>query len=86
VRFDSVGRGSRNNRSDFLARYGHEGVHAGLIVIVPKTPLERQRELFRAVLQHIGGRDLTNTVVEVDFRDAAVECREYRFPPGGFGR
>jgi predicted nuclease of predicted toxin-antitoxin system len=71
-----------NNASDFLALYGREAVHAGLIVIVPSAPPARQRELFWAVLQHIGGRDLTNTVVEVDFRGGRVECREYRFPPG----
>jgi predicted nuclease of predicted toxin-antitoxin system len=71
-----------NNRSDFLALYAHEAVHTGLIVIVPNVPPGRQRELFRAALQQIGGRELTNTVIEVDFRDGAVECREYRFPPG----
>jgi predicted nuclease of predicted toxin-antitoxin system len=38
-----------NNRSDFLALYGREGIHAGLIVIVPSVRPAQQRELFRAV-------------------------------------
>jgi predicted nuclease of predicted toxin-antitoxin system len=71
-----------NNRSDFLALYGREGIHAGLVVIAPSVRPAQQRELFQAVLKHIGGRDLTNTVIEVDFHDAAIECREYRLPPG----
>ncbi|MFY9747594.1 MAG: DUF5615 family PIN-like protein [Acidobacteriaceae bacterium] len=71
-----------NNRSDFLALLSRESVHAGLVVIVPNAPPAQQRELFRTVLAHIGGRDLTNTVVEVDFRGGGIECREYRYPPG----
>jgi predicted nuclease of predicted toxin-antitoxin system len=69
-----------NNGSDFLALYGREAVHAGLVVIVPNVPPAQQRELFRAVLVRIAGRDLTNTVIEVDFRGGTIECREYRFP------
>lgn len=69
-----------NNRSDFLALYNRVSLHAGLIVIVPSVRPPRQRQLFRAVLEHIRGRDLTNTVVEVDDRGGFIECREYRFP------
>jgi predicted nuclease of predicted toxin-antitoxin system len=69
-----------NNGSDFMALYGREAVHAGLIVIVPNVPPARQRELLQAALEHAGERDLTNTVIEVDYRAEAVECREYRFP------
>jgi predicted nuclease of predicted toxin-antitoxin system len=54
-----------NNRSDFLALHGREPVHAGVIIVVPSVMPVRQRELFSAALQHIGARDLTNTVLEV---------------------
>jgi len=70
-----------NNGSDFLALYGREAVHAGLIVMVPNVPPAKQRELFRGALEQVGERDLTNTVIEVDYRGHAIECREYRFPP-----
>lgn len=69
-----------NNGSDFLALYTHEAVHAGLVVIVPSVRPAQQRELFQAALIQIGRRDLTNTVIEVDYRDGTIECREYRFP------
>jgi predicted nuclease of predicted toxin-antitoxin system len=69
-----------NNGSDFLARYAREKVNAGMLVIVPNVPPKQQLELFRAALQFIAGQDLTNTVIEVDYRAEAVECREYRFP------
>jgi hypothetical protein len=38
---------------------------------------ERARELFDAALKHIGARDLTNTVVEVDYARNRIECAEY---------
>ena len=69
-----------NNRSDFLALYGRERLHAGLIIIVPNVAPARQHELFAAVLQHVGSRDLTNTIVEVDDAKGQVECREYAWP------
>jgi predicted nuclease of predicted toxin-antitoxin system len=69
-----------NHGSDFMALYGREAVHAGLIVIVPNVPPAQQRELFQAALERVGERDLTNTVIEVDSRGDAIECREYRFP------
>jgi predicted nuclease of predicted toxin-antitoxin system len=69
-----------NNRSDFLALFTREAFHAGLIVIVPSVPPPQQRELFRAALKHVGKRDLLNTVVEVDYRGSAIECREHVFP------
>ena len=52
-----------NNRSDFLALHGQEPLHAGVIIIVPSVTPARQRELFSAALEHVGARDLTNTVV-----------------------
>jgi predicted nuclease of predicted toxin-antitoxin system len=70
-----------NNRTDFTALYAKEGLHAGSVVILPCVPTADQRELFRAVLAHIGKRDLTNTLLEVELAGAAAICREYPFPP-----
>jgi predicted nuclease of predicted toxin-antitoxin system len=69
-----------NNRSDFLDLHGKEPLHAGVIVIVPNVVPVQQRELFGAALKHIGTRDLTNTVVEVRFVGAAIQCSEYELP------
>lgn len=69
-----------NNRSDFLALHGQEPLHAGVIVIVPNVMPAHQRELFKAALDHIGTRDLTNTVIEVKYVKARIECLEYSLP------
>jgi len=69
-----------NNRSDFLALHGKEPLHAGVIVIVPNVVPLQQRELFAAALKHIGTRDLTNTVVEVQFAGGEIKCSEYELP------
>ena len=70
-----------NNRSDFLDLHGQEVLHPGVIIIVPNvTTPDLQQELFRAVLKHIGTRDLTNTVVEVKYARSRIECSEYVLP------
>lgn len=69
-----------NNGADFKALYGREVVHAGLIIIIPNVIPSRQRELFKAALAHLRGRDLINTVLEVDLTRSAAVCREYSFP------
>jgi predicted nuclease of predicted toxin-antitoxin system len=69
-----------NNRSDFLALHGRESLHAGVIIIVPSVAPSRQRELFSAALKHIGARDLTNTVVEVEYAGTRIICSEYDLP------
>lgn len=69
-----------SNRSDFLALYGRERLHAGLIIIVPNVVPANQHKLFTAALEHVGSRDLTNTVVEVDYAKGQIECREYGWP------
>jgi hypothetical protein len=69
-----------NNRVDFLAIYGKESLHAGVIVIVPNVVPTRQRQLLAAAFKHIGTRDLTNTVVEAQFAGDAIECSEYVLP------
>jgi predicted nuclease of predicted toxin-antitoxin system len=37
----------------FSVRFGRERLHAGLIIIVPNVTPARQKELFRAALEHI---------------------------------
>jgi predicted nuclease of predicted toxin-antitoxin system len=69
-----------NNRTDFTALYGKEELHPGLVIILPNVTPSRQRDLFRAALLHIGERDLTNTVLEVDLVGARAICREYPYP------
>jgi predicted nuclease of predicted toxin-antitoxin system len=69
-----------NNRTDFLALHGKEPLHAGVIVIVPNVTPALQRELFRAALDHIDARDLTNSVVEVKYAGNQITCSEYALP------
>jgi len=69
-----------NNRWDFLRFYGREMLHAGLIIIVPNVTPAGQRELFAAGLNHVGSRDLTNTVVEIDYAANQIKCTEYAWP------
>jgi hypothetical protein len=69
-----------NNRLDFLALYRKEALHSGLVIIVPNVTPARQGARFRALLEHIGSRDLINTVVEVEYRGHRVVCVDYIFP------
>jgi Domain of unknown function (DUF5615) len=66
-----------NNGADFLALLGKEPLHPGIIVIVPNVTPVLQRELFKAALDHIGARDLINTVVEVKYVGDRIVCSEY---------
>jgi predicted nuclease of predicted toxin-antitoxin system len=72
-----------NNRSDFLTLHGREPLHAGVIIIVPSVTPIHQLELFSAALKHIGARDLTNTVVEVEYAGNRIVCSEYALPEAG---
>ena len=69
-----------NNRFDFLTLYKKESFHAGLVVIVPNVTPNQQRALFNAVLDHVGARELINTVIEVNFARNQIECVECAFP------
>jgi predicted nuclease of predicted toxin-antitoxin system len=69
---------ARIRGGDYTAK---EELHAGLVIILPNVTPSRQRELFRAALSHIGNRDLTNAVLEVDLAGATATCREYSHPP-----
>ena len=66
-----------NNRSDFLALHGQEPLHAGVVIIVPSVTPARQRDLLSAALKHVGARDLSNTVVEVEYAGNRIVCSEY---------
>jgi predicted nuclease of predicted toxin-antitoxin system len=69
-----------NNGSDFLALFAREELHAGLIIIVPNVTPARQRELFGGALEHIGARDILNTVVEVGYVGTRIKISEYALP------
>ena len=69
-----------NNRFDFLTLYKREGFHAGLVVVVPNVAPTRQQALFNAVLDHVGSREIVNTVIEVSFVREQIECAEYTYP------
>jgi hypothetical protein len=69
-----------NNGADFLTLLGKEPLHPGIIIIVPNVTPVLQRELFKAALDHIGVRDLTNSVVEVKYAGDRIVCSEYILP------
>ena len=69
-----------NNRSDFTPLYGREELHSGLVILIPSLTPARQQEMFRAALIHIGDRDLTNCVLEVDIEDEKIICQEFELP------
>ena len=69
-----------NNGADFLALFGKEPWHPGIIIIVPNVTPVLQRELFKAVLDHIGARDLTNGVVEVEYVGDRIVCSQDALP------
>jgi predicted nuclease of predicted toxin-antitoxin system len=69
-----------NNRSDFIRLFGKMDLHAGLIILVPNAVPTLQRALFQAALRYLAGRDLVNTVIEVNLDGQAVRCVEYRLP------
>jgi predicted nuclease of predicted toxin-antitoxin system len=69
-----------NNRTDFMALYAKQELHAGLVIILPNVTPSRQRQLFQAALSHIGTRDLINALLEVEFAGATATCREYSYP------
>ena len=55
-------------------------LHPGIVTIVPGVSPVLQRELFKATLGQIATRDLTNSVVEVDYPGDRIVCSEYALP------
>ena len=71
-----------NNRADFLQLLGGIELHPGLVVLVPNVAPALQRALFRAAIQYGSGRELINTVIEVQLEGSTVRCTEYELPSG----
>ncbi|GJE02711.1 DUF5615 family PIN-like protein [Methylobacterium isbiliense] len=73
-----------NNTVDFLALYGREAVHAGLICLnaAPKLmSLELQKRLFSIALSRLTSEESYNEVLEVTaFEDGAVTVDRYDLP------
>ena len=70
-----------NNGADFRRLYSREALHSGLIILLPNTVPAQQQVLLRAALSYVGMRDLTNTVVQVDFDGREAVCIDFEFPP-----
>ena len=70
-----------NNAVDFRRLFRKEPIHVGLVIIVPNVAPAIQRELFEAVLDYVGDRDLINTAIEVDLDGNDTEIKEYTIPP-----
>ena len=67
-----------NNRRDFLKLYLQQGIHGGLIIIVPRTVREKTNELFQRALDHLieMNEDVVNKLIEV-LEDGSVQVREW---------
>jgi predicted nuclease of predicted toxin-antitoxin system len=70
-----------NNAADFRRLYRAQPVHAGLVILVPQTPPDRQRALFAAALEEIGENDgLINEALEVTIEGDQVVINRYILP------
>ncbi len=69
-----------NNHVDFVQLFGEMDLHPGLIVLVQNVVRALQRALFQAAIQYLAGRDLVNTVIEVNLDGKTVRCIEYELP------
>ncbi len=69
-----------NNAVDFRRLYAHVSIHAGLIIVIPNVVPAIQRELLKAVLNHVGETTLVNTVIEVGIEDGKIAVVEYKLP------
>jgi predicted nuclease of predicted toxin-antitoxin system len=71
-----------NNRIDFIRLFAKMELHAGLIVIVPNAVPALQRALFEGAIKYLEGKDLLNSVIEVNLEGKTVKCAEYLLPEG----
>ncbi len=70
-----------NNARDFRKLYAKEGLHAGLVIIVPQVLPGLQRELFTAVLHELAdAQEIVNEVVEIAIEDSEVILTRYALP------
>lgn len=68
-----------NNASDFKKLFAREGIHSGLVVIVPSASPEIQQELFKAALKEIKDNEPINAVVEVRLERAHIVIEVFKF-------
>lgn len=70
-----------NNARDFRRLYSIEGLHAGLIIIVPQVVPALQRELFDLILRDLAaGEELLNEVVEISIEGEEAVLNRYSLP------
>lgn len=71
-----------NNARDFRRLYAREPIHAGLIIIVPQSAPEKQRELFDVVLERfVANEVLVNEVIEIELDEGIPVTKRYGQPP-----
>jgi len=72
-----------NNRRDFVGKYYKSGgldVHDGLVIILEKTDLSAEIELFRTVMRHIiTMKNTVNKLIEID-KSGAIQVAEWPNP------
>ena len=67
-----------NNTRDFLRLFALQDAHAGLVILLPNVEPPRQRELFEAALEELGGDgDLFNQALQADFREEEIELTRF---------
>ncbi|BEV11945.1 DUF5615 family PIN-like protein [Asticcacaulis sp. DW145] len=70
-----------NNAADFRRLYSRQQLHPGLVIVVPQVPPVRQRELFQALLNHLGATgQLVNEVIEIVIDGDGVRLDAYDLP------
>lgn len=71
-----------NNAQDFRRLYRAEGLHAGLVIIIPQRPPAEQRQLFDTALDEIGSdpNALINEALELDLEGDEVVLQRYGHP------
>jgi hypothetical protein len=70
-----------NNSSDFPRLYARQGLHAGLVIIIPNVNRVGQHGLFLTALEDLAKvGDLVNRVLEVDIDGDDVTFTVYDLP------
>jgi predicted nuclease of predicted toxin-antitoxin system len=73
-----------HNAVDFRRLYRGQPLHAGLIILVPQSPPARQRALFAAAIEEVGGEPgLINEALEVLVEGDEVVFQRYAWPDPG---
>src|ERR1700674_4012642 len=69
-----------NDGVDFLRLYAKQRLHPGLVILIPSVIPTEQAQLFRAALEYVHNRDLTNTVLEVYQKASTIQIKEFVWP------